>query len=248
MNKIFGLAFFLVVLGAAAFAFSPRPLPAFPATAVSASRVLLLGVATADRRVVAVGERGVVVVSDDEGRSWRVAKTPTEITLTPRPLRRRPARLRGRPRRGDPDDRGCRRDLDAGARGAAEEKPLFAVWFENADRGIAAGAYSSLYQTTDGGRRWEPMPAPEGDRHFNALAGGADGKLLLVGESGLIMRSGDAGRSWTMIDSPYKGSFFGVLRLGDASWLTFGLRGNAFRSDDDGDSWNSVTPAGAGPA
>ena len=61
MNKIVGLACFLVVLGAAVFAFSPRPMPVFPATAVSASRLLLLGVAAADKRVIAVGERGVIV-------------------------------------------------------------------------------------------------------------------------------------------------------------------------------------------
>jgi photosystem II stability/assembly factor-like uncharacterized protein len=246
MNKIVGLVFFLVVLGAAAFAFSPRPLPVFPATAVSASRVLLLGAAAADKRAVAVGERGVVVLSDDEGRSWRVAKTPTEATLTAVHF------VDGRRGYAVGHDAVILMTEDAGETWTQvhaapdEEKPLFAVWFENAERGIAAGAYSSLYETVDGGRSWRAMPAPEGDRHFNALAGGADGKLLLVGESGLIMRSGDAGRSWTTIDSPYKGSFFGALRLGDASWLAFGLRGNAFRSDDDGDSWNPVTPVGAG--
>jgi len=126
-----------------------------------------------------------------------------------------------------------------------EEKPLFAVWFENAERGIAVGAYSALYRTGDGGRTWQPVPAPEGDRHFNALAGGADGKVLLVGESGLILRSDDAGRTWRTLDSPYKGSWFGVLRLGDGGWLAFGLRGNVFRSNDDGESWSPVNPAGA---
>lgn len=44
---------------------------------------LLLGIASAADRLVAVGERGVVVLSDDGGQTWRQAKNvPTSVTLT----------------------------------------------------------------------------------------------------------------------------------------------------------------------
>ncbi len=214
MNKLVGLACFLVVLGAAAFAFSPRPMPVFPATATSASRVLLLGVAAADKRAVAVGERGVIVLSDDDGRNWRVAKSPTEVTLT--------AVHFVDARRGFAvgHDAVILMTEDAGETwkqvhaAPDEQKPLLAVWFENAEHGIAVGAYSSFYRTDDGGKSWQAVAEFAGDLHFNALAGGADGKLFLVGESGLILRSDDAGRSWTTLTTPYKGSYFGVLRCG----------------------------------
>ena len=242
MNKIVGLVCFLVVLGAAVFAFAPRPVPVFPATAVSASRLLLLGVAAADKRAVVVGERGVIMLSDDDGRNWRLAKSPTEVTLT--------AVHFVDARRGFAvgHDAVILMTEDAGETWTQvqaapdEQKPLLAIWFENAERGIAVGAYSSFYRTIDGGKSWQATADFAGDLHFNALAGGADGKVFLVGESGMIVRSDDAGRSWTTLTTPYKGSYFGVLRVAETTWLAFGLRGNVFRSNDDGDRWNPGEP------
>jgi photosystem II stability/assembly factor-like uncharacterized protein len=245
MNKFVGLVCFLVVLGAAAFAFSPRPMPVFPATATSASRVLLLGVAAADKRAVAVGERGVIVLSDDDGRNWRVAKSPTEATLT--------AVHFVDARRGFAvgHDAVILMTEDAGETwkqvhaAPDEQKPLLAIWFENAERGIAVGAYSSFYRTSDGGKSWQATNEFAGDLHFNALAGGADGKLFLVGESGMILHSDDAGRNWKSVNTAYKGSYFGIVRFAESGWLVFGLRGNVFRTNDDGERWNLVSPASA---
>ena len=47
-----------------------------------ASRSLLLDVATGASRVVAVGERGHVLYSDDDGHSWSQADVPTRQMLT----------------------------------------------------------------------------------------------------------------------------------------------------------------------
>lgn len=47
-----------------------------------ASRSLLLDIAHAGKRLVAVGERGHVVVSDDDGVSWRQVPVPTRAMLT----------------------------------------------------------------------------------------------------------------------------------------------------------------------
>jgi photosystem II stability/assembly factor-like uncharacterized protein len=46
------------------------------------SRAVLLDVTTAGQRLVAVGERGVVVLSDDGGQTWRQSKVPTSVSLT----------------------------------------------------------------------------------------------------------------------------------------------------------------------
>jgi photosystem II stability/assembly factor-like uncharacterized protein len=45
-------------------------------------KVFLVAVANAGSRVVAVGEHGVIVYSDDEGASWRQASVPVTVTLT----------------------------------------------------------------------------------------------------------------------------------------------------------------------
>lgn len=47
-----------------------------------ADKAFLLGVAKAGSRLVAVGERGIIILSDDGGRSWRQAQVPVSVTLT----------------------------------------------------------------------------------------------------------------------------------------------------------------------
>jgi photosystem II stability/assembly factor-like uncharacterized protein len=47
-----------------------------------AAHSLLLAVARAGHRLVAAGERGIVVLSDDDGKSWRQARVPVSLTLT----------------------------------------------------------------------------------------------------------------------------------------------------------------------
>ncbi len=47
-----------------------------------ATQSLLLSVARAGTRLVAAGERGVVLFSDDNGRSWHQARVPVSVTLT----------------------------------------------------------------------------------------------------------------------------------------------------------------------
>ncbi|UCV20988.1 glycosyl hydrolase [Ferribacterium limneticum] len=47
-----------------------------------ASSRAMLSLARADGRIVAVGERGIVLLSDDSGVSWRQAKVPVSVTLT----------------------------------------------------------------------------------------------------------------------------------------------------------------------
>src|SRR5690606_25356373 len=43
-------------------------------------------------------------------------------------------------------------------------------------------------------------------------------------------------------DTPYDGSWFGVSGTGEAGGvIAWGLRGNVFRSDDFGDTWQEVT-------
>ncbi len=47
-----------------------------------AAQSLLLSVTRAGNRLVAAGERGIVLLSDDNGKSWRQARVPVSVTLT----------------------------------------------------------------------------------------------------------------------------------------------------------------------
>ena len=54
-----------------------------PATSSElASRSMLSAVARAGDRLVAVGERGHIILSDDQGSHWRQAPVPVSVTLT----------------------------------------------------------------------------------------------------------------------------------------------------------------------
>jgi photosystem II stability/assembly factor-like uncharacterized protein len=54
-----------------------------PAMAVRhVEQTVLLGIAHAGSRLVAVGERGLIILSDDDGRSWHQAPSPVSVSLT----------------------------------------------------------------------------------------------------------------------------------------------------------------------
>ena len=54
------------------------PSPQGKRTSVS----VLMAIARADKRLVAVGERGIILISDDNGANWRQAKAPVSVALT----------------------------------------------------------------------------------------------------------------------------------------------------------------------
>jgi photosystem II stability/assembly factor-like uncharacterized protein len=211
-----------------------------------AASSLLLGVARAGERLVAVGDWGHVVLSDDDGKSWRQARSvPTARTLT--------AVCFVDERRGwavghdaivlHTDDGGETWALQFAA--PEQDAPLLSVWFENAEHGIAVGGFSLVLETRDGGRSWErrrivESSEDEEEPHLNALFAGPAGALFIAAEFGSVFRSRDRGVLWDRLAPPYEGSFWGGLDLDGSSLLVFGMRGNAFRSEDLGESWQAV--------
>jgi hypothetical protein len=83
---------------------------------VRAAASLQLSVARAGKRLVSVGERGLVLLSDDDGRSWRQARqVPVSVALT-RSASCPTAGLGRGPQRRGAAQRGRRRHLAAPAR------------------------------------------------------------------------------------------------------------------------------------
>lgn len=122
--------------------------------------------------------------------------------------------------------------------------PLLDVFFVDELRGLAVGAFNTLLRTTDGGVNWrlltDALDNPY-DFHLNAITGGPDGRVWIAAEGGLLFASEDAGATWTSLDSPYEGSWFGIIRApASDTLLVFGLGGNAFRSVDGGQQWQRV--------
>jgi photosystem II stability/assembly factor-like uncharacterized protein len=226
------------LVAAGLFAASP-PAGAAATIATLAPKSLLVDAASRDGRVVAVGERGHVLVSTDAGSTWTQARVPTRALLTGVFLGEKGLGwavghdlvvLKTR-------DGGLTWEQVYSAPG--EEKPLLDVWFADSERGLAVGAYGTLLDTADGGATWAGRPVHgEDDVHLNALAASTDG-IYLAAEAGHLYRSTDGGATFSPLPSPYEGSFFGVLPLPDAL-LAFGLRGHLYRSEDRGASWSRV--------
>jgi photosystem II stability/assembly factor-like uncharacterized protein len=103
------------------------------------------------------------------------------------------------------------------------------------DHAYAVGAYGLFYETTDGGKTWSEVKAPEvrGDElHLYAIRKLGNGDLLIAGEQGHLHLSTDGGKSWKKLQSPYEGTFFGAVAVGADGALVCGLRGNAYLNHD----------------
>ncbi len=209
-----------------------------------AANALLLDAARAGQRMVAVGERGHVVLSDDGGQSWRQAQhVPTRASLTSVFF---VDAERGWAVGHDATIVSTRNGGESWRlqRTAPEEEiPLLAVWFTDAQHGLAVGAFSLMLQTTDGGKRWQRLPPPGGgevDHHLNDIFSGPNGTLFIAAERGTVYRSRDGGLSWQTLGLPYTGSLWGGLALAHDAVLVYGMRGHVFRSDNLGESWLEI--------
>ncbi|MCL4182270.1 MAG: glycosyl hydrolase [Burkholderiaceae bacterium] len=205
-------------------------------------RAPLLAVVRAGARLVAAGDFGTILLSDDEGRSWRqAASVPTRVTLTA--LHFMDARLGWAVGHGGivlaTDDGGERWRI---AHRAGADKALFSVRFLDAQRGLAVGAFGAALATDDGGRSWNEITVGEGefsDRHLYHLFGDAAGATWIAAESGVVYRSVD-GRDFDAISLPYKGSIWGGMALPDGAILVWGMGGRVLRSADAGASWREI--------
>ncbi|NIV31558.1 MAG: hypothetical protein GWN58_19350, partial [Anaerolineae bacterium] len=70
--------------------------------------------------------------------------------------------------------------------------------------------------------------------HLNNINQVGD-RLFITAEAGTLYRSSDWGQSWVQLDSPYEGSFFGTIGNAQGRVIAYGLRGNAFQSNDWGE-------------
>ena len=216
-------------------------------------RAALMDVTRAGSRLVAVGERGVVVYSDDGGRTWTQASVPVRTTLTavhfPAPetgwavghesvlLRSRDGGetwekvLDGR-QINDQMVRAMqalveriRRRLETAPE---EERPAVQSQLEDAEVNLKG------FEET----REEGPVQPLLDIAF---WDGREG--LVVGAFGIIMATSDGGDTWTplldRISNPMGYHLYGLARTRDRAFL-FGEAGGAHRSADGGRHWEAV--------
>ncbi len=210
--------------------------PDFAAIAPLAAKSLLLDAQSAGKRIVAVGERGHVLLSDDQGSTWRQAKVPTRATLTGVWFHN--AKLGW----AVGHDEVVIRTEDGGENWVLEHSapenlwPLLDVWFRDADYGIAVGAYGRFLESRDGGRTWaerpfEPTPPSAGATKVVAAAASDDDEEDYE----------DDGSSLTELTSETSGLHLNaIVPIDGASLLMVGEAGALYRSDDAGETWRQL--------
>lgn len=215
-----------------------------PPRLVTPAKAPVIAVALAGRRIVAVGDYGIVILSDD-GKLYRQAQSvPTRAVLTSVFFL--------------DDKRGWAAGHDGTILATADggdtwkllreepgkERVLLSIWFENALHGLAVGQFGLMLETDDGGKLWRERrlvaEAEQAEKHLMQIFAGANGLVFVAAESGSIFRSEDAGRAWTSIQTDNKGSFWTGKALADGGLLIAGMRGHIYRSDDRGVSWKEL--------
>ena len=267
---LLGLAVTALAPGAVAAGLADEALSR-PALAVrQPGSSVVLGAAQAGARLVVVGERGLVLLSDDQGKSWRQGNTPVSVTLTA--VRFYDAsngvvvghggtvlttvdggqnwilRLDGR--------RAAAIVLEA-ARAAQQpaaiedaqrlvadgpDKPLFDVLMLSQTHLLAVGAYGLALESGDGGLHWQSWVTRfDNPKSLHYYAVRKLGNVFLIaGEQGMVQLSRDGGQTFRRIETPYRGSFFTAELPGAQELVLAGLRGNVWRSRDDGQSWTQL--------
>ena len=206
----------------------------------------IIAATLAGKRIVAAGDYGIVVLSDD-GKTFRQAKSvPTRTVLTSLFF------LNEKQGWAAGHDGTVLATSDGGENWQVQraepgkDRVLMSIWFENAQHGLAVGQFGLALETDDGGKTWQErklVDGEAGDRHLFQIFAGPDGLAFVAAEAGSLLRTTDGGRSWKAIQTDNKGSFWTGLVQKDGSVITAGMRGHVYRSGDKGLTWTAV-PSG----
>lgn len=235
-----------LAVGAVAAPQSGTLLPVPAAKSPIATQSPVLGAVWAGNRVVSVGANGAVLLSDDQGASFRQAqRVPVSSVLTS-------VSFVG-PKTGWAVGHwgAILATTDGGETwriqrlSTEEDRPLFAVHFFDAQRGVAVGLWSLVLLTQDGGATWteqhvSPKAGTKSDLNLLGLFPDGKGGVFATAEKGQILHSADYGQTWQYLDTGYSGSLWCGATLGDGVLLVGGQRGTLMRSEDSGRSWTRI--------
>lgn len=236
LSVLAGVALLAVAVAHQTFAegASSSAVPASATASPRATSALMLSVAVAGKRLVGVGERGLVLLSDDGGNTWSRVDAPATSTLAAVSFS---------------DDRNgwiVGHDaliLRTGDGGLTWERQLDAT---GAAKRVAAEAgklgtdQSTRQASLEDARQ---LAAGEADRPLFAVAVDSTGRGFAVGAFGLAFATTDGGSTWESIASrlpnPKGKHLYGVLQHGASVWI-IGEQGGLFRSLDNGSTFSEV--------
>jgi len=216
------------------------------------ARAALMDITRTGHRLIAVGERGLIIYSDDDGRKWTQAEVPVRTTLT--------AIRFSEPESGWAIGHECVL-LHSTDQGSTWKKVLDG--YQINDMMITA-----MQAVTDKIRQRLQAAPEEAKADIKARLEDAEVNLkgfvetqqegpiqpllaidftnpqegLLVGAFGVILHTGDGGKTWIpyldRISNPMGYHFYGIARTKDRMFI-FGEAGGAYISNDNGNHWEA---------
>lgn len=226
------------------------PAPMIPKAATST----MLGATTAGSRIVAVGDRGVVITSTDDGANWTQSKVPVSVTLT--------AVRFASPSIGwavghdgvvlnsqdgglnwtrQLDGNGINPQMIAAAKTKMEAAQAAADAAPAAKKDAAMEALDNatrLFDDTEAGARFGPS-RPLLDAWFKDASTG-----YVVGSYGQLLKTTDGGKSWNFIGSGinnFESLHYNALTgTADGKVVVVGEQGRVYLSRDEGATWKEV--------
>jgi photosystem II stability/assembly factor-like uncharacterized protein len=196
---------------------------------------LLQAVAVSGDTLIAVGSRGAVIVSNDDGGSWRRQE------------------LEGKPfllaATTCPDGSFVLLDYDKklwfsdAAASEWQSRPIEtyetvqALTCDPAGNLWVTGSFSTVLNSTDGGVTWTESSLDE-DLHFTSIQFIDTDTAIMTGEFGVVVRSTDGGGTWDYLE-PLPDEFYpqdAYFISADVGWVV-GLAGTVMVTTDGGASW-----------
>jgi photosystem II stability/assembly factor-like uncharacterized protein len=226
--------------------------PAFPTEI--AHTALLIDVQKVGTRLVAVGERGHIIFSDDLGKTWRQASVPVSVLLTAVHFvdesRGWAVGHGGVILHSSDGGVSWKKQFDGNAAGKtvlSQAKALVDDLKRRLDRAAENEVEDLEYQLEDATIAYE-------DAKTDAAVGASKPFLdvlffnpsegIAVGSYGFLFKTRDGGKTWTnraaSMDNPDRFHLNAIAQLNGGSLVAVGEAGVIFRSDDRGESWDMV--------
>lgn len=192
---------------------------------------LLLDIAGIEDVIIAVGQRGHILRSEDGGEHFRAQSSGTTTTLTSIAFITPEVVVAAGHQLTLLFSRDSGKTWEQSQHDTEDSAPWLDLLTLDEQRVIAVGAYGHLGISNDQGKTWSiGLPTGE-DYHLNSIARIDKSTLIIAGEAGRVYRSSDLGITWNTIHTPHEGSFFAIQALSTYKFLLLGLRGTALLGD-----------------
>ena len=186
-------------------------------------------------RIYGVGVHGIIIFSDDEGKTWVQADSvPTQNTLTDISCSTEQLCW------ATGHDATILHSNDAGKTWEVQyididfDAPLLSIHMYDDNIGIAIGAFALSLRTLNGGEHWDYLFVSDDEfqPHLNYTYGDEQAwrkssmnEGYAVGELGKYYVSDDQGLNWLEIDTGYFGSFWSGIKVDNGQSLLLGMSG-----------------------